>query len=260
MTVSKICGNELVARDMTPVYYSLPKLNTLLGRTLVMRSANRIEKDMVRTLMFEKRQKPERASATHAIWQRHKLRRLALVLVAVFVLVLGWGFVGVSIHLEKPALQQLADARATWNAKSINSYRMSGSLYVPLIMSSSFSVTVKQGKVVEINSPTGGLTSEQLQYLPSIFPAGNSQYTVEQLLDFAASKFANQPEPPFLAFCEGNNGVARYQVKFNPALGYVESLSLTNCPQWNFGGGGMCGTLADCASGFNVTSFEPLPD
>jgi hypothetical protein len=191
-----------------------------------------------------------------AAWNWKRLRWIFLVVLVLFSL---WLLFGISIRTDKPIRERLAEARTTWNSKGITSYGMTGRVFVPLLIAAPFSVTVKQGRVTDINvpeDPRGG----GLKNLSFILPPETDQFTVEQMLDFAASKVANQPDPPLISICGLGIEPSRYEVTLNQQFGYLESLSLTNCVRWDFGGGLLCGFVTDCASSFGINHFEPLPN
>ncbi len=188
-------------------------------------------------------------------------KTFAAVAIAIILLV-GWALIGVSVHIGRTDQQQLAEAQAIWKAKGIQSYRMSGWIAVPLLYSSPFSVTVKQGRVTQASVPTSAsVPGSAISMLGSFVPTVADEYTVDQLLAFAAGKVARQPALPIVSLCEGSDGADRYEVKVNAELGYLQSMTHTSCPRWQFGAGLICGgATADCASLFQVTSFEALPD
>lgn len=162
--------------------------------------------------------------------------------------------VGFSINLyPQSPIERLNEARSKWNSNNIHSYRMTVYVSMEPITSGQFTVTVRDGEVVESSlSPFDTQLNWMGYYSLLQLPKEASQYTVERLFDLATPVLEPIPAPPVLSI--GYSG-SLYDISFDPDYGFISCYS--------FGGhcsaGIICSDTTDCPANFVVLKFEPLP-
>jgi Family of unknown function (DUF6174) len=164
---------------------------------------------------------------------------LILIIVGLW---LGGGLLG--FELSVFPLQRLEAARATWNRKGSDSYRMMLWVFRPLSTLCSTVITVKRGQIDHVDG-----NSCNVPLLDPTDPS-TSQFTMDGLFDYAASKLAQQP-PIRLSFCPTDV----YRVEFDPDLGYVRRVIRDTCG----GGGLLCPVISDCTSMARVSDLQLMP-
>jgi hypothetical protein len=182
---------------------------------------------------------------------RFVFRLFGLILALTLVWFVCVQVIGFSVDIVPKG--SLAAGQAKWEQKGRSSYRMTIQVYKPLRVFGQYTVTVKQGKVVE-----GGfrLSSSSARDGASFMPLSQDQidqiceYTIDQMFAFSQAQVANVPEVR-VGVCPAT----RYTVETDPELGYIKTFYADSCQT-----GLLCPAISECFSGFKVLNLELLPE
>ena len=187
--------------------------------------------------------------------------------VIVFTLFVCYMLIGFSINFPpKSPLQRLEEARALWEAKGSDNYRMEVG-FGSFSFIGTYELIVEQNKVISVQQvSTSGDSSTQIDLSsePGFFsdplPSKLSGYTIDNIFSILAPMLQSATTaPPIIEWCNINPispGVSR--IIFDEELGYIRSWQLSSCPNPEFGGGMLCPAIGDCYAGVSISSLELL--
>ena len=169
----------------------------------------------------------------------------------------------------KSPRQKLDEARALWQAKGSQDYRMDFS-FASFSFIGGYRIVVRDNQVKDIMgfpiySPDINpkpLDADKQKLAESNFFAQAisldlTDYTVDSLFDITSPKIANQAAPTLISWCSIN--APSPDIRFNSEYGYIESYDLGNCPKYEVGGGLLCPAVSDCNAGMRVHNLTFLP-
>lgn len=176
------------------------------------------------------------------------IRLFGLVLGAAMVWFVCVQVIGFSVDIVPKG--SLVAGKARWEQKGNANYRMTIQVYRPLRFFGQYTVTVKQGKVVDA----------LFRVAPPSYRADSSglsapldevrEYTVDQMFAFSEAQLARIPEVS-VGICPAT----RYTVEADPDLGYVKTFFADSCQV-----GLLCPAISECFSGFKVLDLQLLAD
>jgi hypothetical protein len=206
---------------------------------------------------------------------RRNWRYIWIPLLAAIFLCGGYLLLGFSVNLPpvRP-IDRLNEARAKWEAQEIEDYRINLHFGLQGVW-----ITVQDEQVVRVEEvpflcggvddcPTynaavatpvapddGWYLRDYSPLLPHL-----DDYTMSAIFEFAAEKIKDEPAPLTLTFCKSSFSESRFKISYDEKRGFINSVYLTQSPEWQFGGGLMCSTLSTHHQpGFRINSLDPLP-
>jgi hypothetical protein len=194
--------------------------------------------------------------------------------VAIILLPFCGGFT-IRLSAESP-VAELQKARSLWKAQNLSDYTMHVGFGGAFICCHALSFTVMDNKVVKVEDVTavsvenGNQPNSQLLALNQVpkwystsyhfLPPHLTDYTIDQLFDFAEQKLSPVHPPQVIEWC-GNfdvNQPPRFEAAFDERRGYLKSLLYTSCvPHYQIGFCLMCPVVTDCAVGMNISNLQP---
>jgi hypothetical protein len=197
-------------------------------------------------------------------------RRIFPALVTIFAIWALYLCVGITIELSpQTPLSRAVEAKATWDVHGISDYQMEVG-FSSFGFVGSFLFTIQDNKVMDINviAPLDLEEKNLLSFEDSppwyrnfenVLPSSLEVYTIDELFTFAVEKIQHEPAPPVVSWCAiDDSGQPHYEATFDAKLGYITSLSYTNCPNFEIGGGLLCPYISECAVGFLIRNLTPL--
>jgi hypothetical protein len=195
--------------------------------------------------------------------------------IIVLISIVCYALIGFSINFPpKSPLQQLEEARALWEAKGSDNYRMDISLGSMSLLGR-FQIVVHNNQVVDVSefaplslqlTPTPLAPEDEIplgnntRFSKMLFPTF-AEFTMDNLFNNAAHELEFASTPPIIAFCLSDIRMSPNlkNITFDQQFGYIKRLDLGDCPSWNFGLGFMCSGLSHCGAGISIRSLELLP-
>lgn len=179
------------------------------------------------------------------------IRFFGLILALTLVWFVFVHIIGFSVNVVPKS--SFAAGKAKWEQKGRSSYRMTIQVYQPLRFFGQYTVTVKQGKVVEGGFRLGSTSMPNNSSFTPLRPDQFDQireYTIDQMIASAETQLAGVPDVT-VGICPRT----RYTVETDPELGYIKTFFANSCQT-----GLLCPAMGDCFGGFKVLDLQFFPD